>query len=138
MARDGVPVASASWGVAVPVDPGAHLVEAHAPQRKSWSSRVTVPPDASTVVVAVPALEAAATEALAGAAAHHDEAPGTQPSMVGGAHRAGKNELQRALVRRRLGQRPGGAPLKKSVYGLHGRIVADSRRADLVRSLRAQ
>ena len=57
--RDGVAVTTAAWGVAVPVDPGVHLVEAQAPSKKTWSARVTVPPGAATVVVAIPALEAA-------------------------------------------------------------------------------
>ena len=38
--RDGAPVGSASWGLPVPVDPGAHRFEATAPGRKNWSTSV--------------------------------------------------------------------------------------------------
>jgi hypothetical protein len=40
--RDGVTVGHAEFGVAIPVDPGAHTVEATAPQKKKWSAQVTV------------------------------------------------------------------------------------------------
>src|SRR5262249_27295421 len=40
--RDGSPVDAALLGAGVPVDPGAHVVEAAAPGRTNWSSKVTV------------------------------------------------------------------------------------------------
>jgi hypothetical protein len=56
--RDGLLVGPAAWGVAVPVDPGVHLVSARAPGRQGWSARATVPEAPTTVVVSVPALDA--------------------------------------------------------------------------------
>jgi hypothetical protein len=55
--RDSQPVGRAAWGTAVPVDPGTHLIEATAPGKKGWSTRVDVPAKAATTVVAVAPLE---------------------------------------------------------------------------------
>jgi hypothetical protein len=56
--RDGLLLGPAAWGVAVPVDPGVHLVSARAPGRKAWSANATVPAAPTAVVVSVPALDA--------------------------------------------------------------------------------
>jgi hypothetical protein len=40
--RDGVVVGRAEYGSAIPVDPGAHIVEAHAPKKLGWSKDVDV------------------------------------------------------------------------------------------------
>lgn len=53
---DGGRIDPAMWGTAVPVDPGEHMIEASAPGKKPFSSRVTVASSASTRVE-VPALE---------------------------------------------------------------------------------
>jgi hypothetical protein len=58
--RDGEIIGKPLWGTAVPLDPGEHLIEARAPGKKSWQTRVQLPPEASApVVVEAPALEAA-------------------------------------------------------------------------------
>jgi hypothetical protein len=62
--RDGAPIEPALWGTGVPVDPGTHVVAAHAPGHRPWQTEVAVPPPAPTqgerssraVVVEVPAL----------------------------------------------------------------------------------
>jgi hypothetical protein len=54
--RDGTQVGQASWGTAVPIDPGIHEVAVSAPGKKAWANRVSVAAGAS-VKVAVPALE---------------------------------------------------------------------------------
>ena len=56
--RDGVVIGRASWGLALPVDPGNHVVAASAPGKRSWSQSTTVPniPTSVTVTVTVPAL----------------------------------------------------------------------------------
>ncbi len=59
VALDGVAVGRAEWGVAVPVDPGDHAVEASAPHFKPWSTKASVGKEAATTTVTVPALEAA-------------------------------------------------------------------------------
>ncbi|MGK3986964.1 hypothetical protein WME99_28250 [Sorangium sp. So ce136] len=82
--RDGVPVAPAQWGQALPVDPGTHTIEARAPGRKRWSLVRAVPPDgARVVVVDVPVLEQEPREPAA--AARAAAAPGPRrhaPAVV--------------------------------------------------------
>ena len=54
--RDGTPIGSAQWGLAVPVDPGRHRVTASAPGRSAWSTEVTVAADGAFTRVEVPPL----------------------------------------------------------------------------------
>jgi hypothetical protein len=54
--RDGSPVGTALWGLAVPVDPGDHVIEASAPGRKTWSTRVTLGRRADQKLFEVPEL----------------------------------------------------------------------------------
>jgi tetratricopeptide (TPR) repeat protein len=56
--RDATVVGEAALGVAVPVDPGLHTIEATAPHRKSWSSTTNVLAAAGSVSVEVPPLSA--------------------------------------------------------------------------------
>jgi hypothetical protein len=60
---DGVSVGRAEWGVAVPVDPGDHTLDASAPKFRPWSSKVTIVAQPTTTMLSVPALEAAPVEA---------------------------------------------------------------------------
>ena len=39
---DGLSLRRAAWGVATPVDPGAHVLEASAPGRAPWSIQITL------------------------------------------------------------------------------------------------
>jgi hypothetical protein len=55
--RDHVVVGEATWGVAVPVDPGEHVITASAPGKKDWSQKVIVEPRGATVAVRIPVLE---------------------------------------------------------------------------------
>jgi hypothetical protein len=50
----------ATWGVALPIDPGTYRVTASAPGKTPWSSNVTIPPDAGTQTIAIPSLVAGA------------------------------------------------------------------------------
>ena len=54
--RDGVALDAATWGTAVPVDPGEHVVEAQAPGKRAWSMTVTVGAGDAGARVEVPAL----------------------------------------------------------------------------------
>jgi hypothetical protein len=58
--RDGALVGEGQLGTALPIDPGTHRFEAHAPGKKAWEQSVVVPAEPQTVDVAVPALEDAA------------------------------------------------------------------------------
>jgi hypothetical protein len=85
--QDGEIVPATMWGVATPIDPGGHTIEAAAPGRQKWSSRVEVPSAPETVSVVVPALTeesvtepirplAAARTATAQEASDHSTGPG--------------------------------------------------------------
>lgn len=56
ISRDGEIVGEAQWGVALPVDRGAHAVTARAPGRDAWSGSVDVPADGKKVSITVPML----------------------------------------------------------------------------------
>jgi hypothetical protein len=74
--RDGVPVASGAWGTPLPLDPQAHVIEASAPGKVTWSKTVALGPDAATETVTVPVLgdaPVATAKAVATAPAPGDE-----------------------------------------------------------------
>jgi hypothetical protein len=54
--RDGVAVAAAVYGEALPVDGGKHTIKATAPDHKEWISEVTIADGADLKVVEIPAL----------------------------------------------------------------------------------
>lgn len=54
---DGDAVKAPEWGVAIPRDGGEHRVDATAPGKKPWSTRVTLGPSGQTIQVDVPELE---------------------------------------------------------------------------------
>jgi hypothetical protein len=53
---DGALVAPGAWGVATPIDSGAHTVEARAPGHDTWTSQLEVKGDAERLTVEVPTL----------------------------------------------------------------------------------
>lgn len=63
--RDGVAVGAAQWGLSIPVDPGPHTVQVHAPGKKDWQSTLTVAGDAGTQTLSIPLLANAPAAALA-------------------------------------------------------------------------
>jgi hypothetical protein len=56
--RDGTTVSQASWGVALPIDSGAHTIEAAAPGRKPFKTAVSIAKDGDKAEVVVPKLDA--------------------------------------------------------------------------------
>jgi tetratricopeptide (TPR) repeat protein len=58
IARNGVALRRAAWGVATPVDPGEHVVTARAPSKKPWKATVRIL-DAQTQTITVTPLEGA-------------------------------------------------------------------------------
>jgi hypothetical protein len=54
--RDGEALGEAQWGLEVPVDAGAHTIEATAPGRAPWNKTIEVAPKPGTITVAVPVL----------------------------------------------------------------------------------
>ncbi len=82
--RDGIVVGGPLLGVAVPVDPGEHVLVAGAPGVRSWRSVVTVKDPGSTIEVIVPALarDPEATDAAAGPPAYATD-DAARPSGMG-------------------------------------------------------
>jgi hypothetical protein len=74
---DGSALPPAQWGVATPVDPGAHQVEARAPGKKPWSAQVVVRERGERVSVTVPELSALSSSnaSLSPTPARHDAEP---------------------------------------------------------------
>jgi hypothetical protein len=54
--RNGEKIANPLWGVAVPVDPGQHQIEARAPGYATWSGSLRVEPNGAAASVLIPAL----------------------------------------------------------------------------------
>jgi hypothetical protein len=63
--RDGQPVPESSFGMALPVDPGPHRIEARAPGKTAWSTTVAAE-DGQVARVTVPRLEDAPDAPAAG------------------------------------------------------------------------
>jgi hypothetical protein len=62
---DGAPLGEAAWGVAMPVDPGSHVIRAEAPGKQPFSTSVDVPSKAGQQEVDVPKLADASGSAPA-------------------------------------------------------------------------
>ena len=65
--RDGAPTGTSSLGIAIPVDPGDHAIEASAPGYKTWTGKITVGKDGDQKTIAIPALEKGEDPAAGGA-----------------------------------------------------------------------
>ena len=59
---DGQPIPKASWGVALPSDPGPHTIEARAAGFTTWTKKVELPKTAAQETVVVPPLVPAPKE----------------------------------------------------------------------------
>lgn len=58
--RDGqIGVGRAQWGLALPIDPGEHVVEASAPGKLPFTGKVQIAPNGQNAKLVVPALESA-------------------------------------------------------------------------------
>jgi hypothetical protein len=54
--RDGHEIGAGAWGTSVPIDPGEHVIEATAPGRRPFTSKLTVSTQAAAQTVQIPAL----------------------------------------------------------------------------------
>jgi len=61
---DSGPMSAASVGIPLPLDPGAHTVEASAPDCKSWRTAVNVPKEPGESTLEIPALDPAPVPTL--------------------------------------------------------------------------
>jgi hypothetical protein len=95
--RDGEPIPRESWGIALPTDAGDHTIEAMAPGRKPWSTKVVVQHEAESVPVDVPVLEAAPSAAPAPAVAAVTASP-EQPGSDAGTASAASTQRTLGIV----------------------------------------
>jgi hypothetical protein len=58
--RDEVEVSEVTWGVAVPLDAGEHVIVARAPGKKDWSQTVRIEAGEAPISVEIPVLESVA------------------------------------------------------------------------------
>jgi hypothetical protein len=75
--RDGVAVGRTEFGLGIPVDPGAHVIEASAPAKKAFSMRIDVAPKQTDARVTVTLEDA--PEAVAPAPPPPSPSPGLPP-----------------------------------------------------------
>jgi hypothetical protein len=61
ISMDGVPLRSAEWGTPVPLDPGKHVIEARAPNKRGRKLILEMPREPQTVSVTVPPLDGGST-----------------------------------------------------------------------------
>lgn len=85
---DGAPYAQASWGVPLPVDVGAHTIEASAPGYKPFKTIATVAKDGEKLDVIVPKLEAAPKDVAEGPKPEPVKAPPAEKEDDGSGQRA--------------------------------------------------
>jgi hypothetical protein len=76
--RDDEKVGRAEWGTPIPIDPGAHAVEASAPGHKTWQTRARVDGPGVKTLVEVPRLATDASPAPS--AVQAAPAPATSPT----------------------------------------------------------
>jgi len=81
--RDHIAVGAAAWGVASPIDPGDHVVEAVAPGKKPWSAHVSLNASGDAKAIAVPVLDTAPTASAAPVSAVADTKETTDAPATG-------------------------------------------------------
>lgn len=113
--RDGAVVGSGEWALPIPVDPGPHVVEASAPNKKKWTTTVQVGTSKDQIAVSVPSLEDA--EIDAGAVAPRT-APLAPSQRTPAADETSPGSTQRTLGLAILGVGVVGAALG-TVFGLN-------------------
>jgi hypothetical protein len=80
--RDGQIIGRPGWGVPIPVDPGAHTVEATAPGRKAWQGQATIEGAGAQATLEVAPLDEASAEPATAAPTAAAVAPAAPPSIV--------------------------------------------------------
>lgn len=97
--RDAIVVGQAAWGVAAPIDPGDHVVEATAPGKKTWSTHISVGPNADAQTVLVPALEEgppASSDSASSSASPGWNGSSSEPAAPGAGSASGTAEAPEA------------------------------------------
>lgn len=80
---DGTTIASAAWGIASPIDPGSHHVEALAPGHERWSASVDVTEGSKSVRVQIPVLATSHHDSMAAQATASSSGSGSRLRTAG-------------------------------------------------------
>jgi tetratricopeptide (TPR) repeat protein len=92
---NGAPVHPSVWGVSVPVDPGAHHIEAKAPGYRAWAGDVRVDDNGGSAELGVPALERLPESEIAAA---ENAKPSAAPAPAAPIEAKGLSKLQIAGI----------------------------------------
>jgi hypothetical protein len=120
--RDGVAVGHAEFGMAIPIDPGLHVIEASAPKKKAFSAKVEVSPKQTTAQVTLTLEDEPVVAAAPG--------PTPAPSPAGPAPGAGDQPPAAApgsSSQKTIGAIVGGAGLAGVAVGAVFGVVAKSK-----------
>jgi hypothetical protein len=95
--RDGSPIDVAALGVALPIDPGSHVIEVTAPGKQAWTQRVELGAAPSRVTVEVPRLgdapaRVAEVSAVTPSAAASTPVESSRSSSASGSDRSGTGQ----------------------------------------------
>jgi hypothetical protein len=115
--RDGVAIANAAWGSAIPIDPGTYAIAAEAPGRITWSQSIDVHEPGKTVTVEVPALAQAPVEVARSSAAATPSNVATPVSAPESALREAPARSPRGSTQRLVGIIVGSAGLAGMAAG---------------------
>jgi hypothetical protein len=78
--RDGVAVGHGEFGVALPIDPGPHVIEASAPKKQPWSTQIEVSPKTLDARVRISLADAPEQAAVAPAGTGTEGATNASPT----------------------------------------------------------
>lgn len=117
------------WGLAIPMDPGTHRLEATAPNKQPWSTMAEVPSGGETLTVTVPALEDAPSPPTLTSAEVPAAPPRTMPASEPMPH-AGADETSRGGTQRTIGIVTGAAGLAGIATGTVFLVIAKSKYDD--------
>jgi hypothetical protein len=87
--RGGEELGRGSWGTAVPVDPGAHTIEAKAPGMLPWATELELNKAGETVTLVIPALQAEKVD-IPAEAPITEGGPPPEPTDTGGGISTGR------------------------------------------------
>jgi hypothetical protein len=122
--RDGVTLGRAEYSVPIPVDPGTHIVEAHAPKKKALSAQIDVAPKQVDARVTVALADDVVLPVASTAPRTVTSGPVTTPAETERSQSGGGGGTQRTLAWVALGAGVVGVAVG-SIFGLEAKSNND-------------